>query len=126
MLDAATRVYLVAIPEMGAIRDLSRYIERFVGDATAEKVEVVINRSSARYAIDISNVERAIRRPITIRFPNSYSDLVKPLNMGEPVSPSKDKSEFTQELSRWANYLTGTAPAKTQEKKEASIFALWK
>ena len=46
-------------------------------DYTTEKMDVVINRFSSRFAVSVEQIEKAIRLPIAIRLPNSYMDLVR-------------------------------------------------
>jgi len=128
VIDVSTRVYLVATPEIGAIRDLSRYVDNLMQiDYTTEKMHVVINRFSSRYAVSVEQIEKAIRLPIAIRLPNSYTELVRSVNLGEPVSP-KIKSDFAAQVSKWANTLVGSqnnmAQATNQQKK-GSFVAMW-
>ncbi len=81
-------VYLVATPEIGAIRDLSRYVDNLMQiEGTTAKMQVVINRFSSRYAVNVEQIEKAIRLPVAIRLPNSYAELVRSVNLGEPISP---------------------------------------
>jgi pilus assembly protein CpaE len=118
-------VYLVAAPEIGSIRDLSRYVDGLIQNEQAtEKLQVVINRYSSHEAITIEQIEKAVRLPIAIKIPNSYSELVKSINMGEPVSPDC-KSDFALQLMKWAAGLAGVVETTgaTPTKKR---FALWK
>src|SRR3984885_6333472 len=49
VIDLSNFVYLVATPEIGAIRDLSRYVDGLIqNEQVTEKLQVVINRSSSR------------------------------------------------------------------------------
>ncbi len=121
VLDGSDHVYLVATPEIGAIRDLSRYVDNLARiETTTEKMHVVINRFSSRYAVKVEQIEKAIRLPIAIRLPNSYTELVRSVNLGEPIAPSR-KSEFSMQFIKWAASLAGTAapralPAETKSK----------
>lgn len=129
VIDASTRVYLVATPEIGAIRDLSRYVDSLMQteDGT-DKMQVVINRFSSRYAVDVEQIEKAIRLPVSIRLPNSYTELVRSANLGEPVSAGK-KTEFTIQFTKWANSVVGAATSSTPvpaTKKDSSLFGLFK
>ena len=128
VIDVSTRVYLVATPEIGAIRDLSRYVDHLTrNDFDTERMHVVINRFSSRYAVSVEQIEKAIRLPIAIRLPNSYTELVRSVNLGEPVSP-KIKSDFAAQIVKWAGTLGGSRPtpaqSKTQDKK-GSFVAMW-
>lgn len=115
VLDAADQVYLVATPEIGAIRDLSRYVDNLTRiETTIDKMQVVINRFSSRYAVKIEQIEKAIRLPIAIKLPNSYTELVRSVNLGEPIEPSR-KSEFAMQFIKWASSLAGPAQSKTAQ-----------
>ena len=128
VIDVSTRVYLVATPEIGAIRDLSRYVDNLMQiDYTTEKMHVVINRFSSRYAVSVEQIEKAIRLPIAIRLPNSYTELVRSVNLGEPVS-HKTKSDFAAVCIKWANTLVGgrtAAAAPSTAQKKGSFVAMW-
>ncbi len=128
VIDASTRVYLVATPEIGAIRDLSRYVDNLMQiDYTTEKMHVVINRFSSRYAVSVEQIEKAIRLPIAIRLPNCYTELVRSVNLGEPVS-HKTKSEFAVQCVKWVNTLveTRSTPAvPVVPEKKSSFVAMW-
>jgi len=118
-------VYLVATPEIGSIRDLSRYVDGLIQNEQAtEKLQVVINRYSSHEAISIEQIEKAVRLPIAMKIPNSYSELVKSLNIGEPVSPGS-KSAFSLQLEKWAAALTGASEIAAPEPLKKR-FALWK
>jgi pilus assembly protein CpaE len=124
VIESSDDVYLVATPEIGAIRDLSRYVDNLSRmDTTTDKMHVVINRFSSKYAVRVEQIEKAIRLPIAIKLPNSYIDLVRSVNLGEPIAPNK-KSEFSLQLINWAASLTGSAiSTAAPEAKQKSIFA---
>lgn len=125
VVDASNTVYLIATPEIGAIRDLSRYVEHLTqNNSTTEKLQVVINRESSRYAVNVEHIEKAIRQPVAIRLPNSYADLVRSANLGEPIS-LKTKSDFNVEFLNWSNTLVGSTGQNTGTKTKSSIFAKW-
>jgi pilus assembly protein CpaE len=118
-------VYLVATPEIGSIRDLSRYVDGLIQNEQAtEKLKVVINRYSSHEAVTIEQIEKAVRLPIAIKIPNSYSELVRSINTGEPVTYDR-KSDFTSRLMKWAATLAGETGASVQEPTKKR-FSLWK
>ena len=125
VIDASSTLYLVATPDIGAIRDLSRYVDHLTLDNnTTEKMQVVVNRVSSRYAVNVEHIEKAIRLPVAIRLPNSYADLVRSANLGEPIS-LKAKSEFNSEFLTWSNTLVGSTGQSSTSKTKSSIFAMW-
>jgi pilus assembly protein CpaE len=118
-------VYLVATPEIGAIRDLSRYVDGLIQNEQAtEKLQVVINRYSSHEAVTIEQIEKAVRLPIAIKVSNSYTELVRSINIGEPV-PSDRKSDFSLQLMKWAATIAG-AGQETAPESVKKRFALWK
>jgi pilus assembly protein CpaE len=124
VIDLSTWVYLIATPDIGAIRDLSRYVDGLVQNEHAtDKLQVVINRYSSGEAVSIEQIEKAIRLPIAFKIPNYYFELVKAINVGEPVS-SSNTSDFTKQMMKWAASLAGSngAVAQVPGKK---WFALW-
>jgi pilus assembly protein CpaE len=125
IIELSTLVYLVAAPEIGAIRDLSRYVDGLIQNEQAtEKLQVVINRYSSRDAVTIEQIEKAIHLPIAIKIPNNYSELVRSINTGEPVTADR-KSDFSLQLMNWATVLAGV-PETTVQEPAKKRFALWK
>jgi pilus assembly protein CpaE len=118
-------IYMVATPEIGAIRDLSRYVDGLIQNEQAtKKLQVIINRFSSHEAVTIEQIEKAVHLPITHKISNNYGELIRSINIGEPLS-SESKSEFSQQMMKWAGSLvkaTAPAPPETGRKK----FTLWK
>jgi pilus assembly protein CpaE len=108
-------VYLIATPEIGAIRDLSRYVDGLIQNKQAtDKLEVVINRYSSREAITTEQIEKAIRLPLAIKISNEYLDILYAINTGVPVLSSA-KSDFSKEMLRWAASLVGSKEVSVQK-----------
>ena len=118
-------IYLVATPEIGAIRDLSRYVDGLIQNEQAtKKLQVIINRYSSHEAVTIEQIERAVHLPIAWKIPNNYGELVRSINIGEPLS-AESKSEFSMLMTKWAASLVkAAAPAAGEPAKKK--FALWK
>jgi pilus assembly protein CpaE len=128
VIEASNQVYLIATPEIGAVRDLSRHVDSLSqGEQNVDKIKVVINRFSAQHAVNIEQIEKAIRLPVTIKLPNSYSEVVRSGILGEPVSP-KQKSDFSSQIIKWVNGLVGatTVVEETAAPAKKSIFAFLK
>lgn len=112
-LAAATQIYVIATPEISAIRDLSRHVDDLLRmEMPDSKVKVVINRYSSQFAVSLEEIEKAIHLPVSFSIPNSYIELVRSANLGIPLTP-EEKSGFTAELTRWSHSLVGSAPAKS-------------
>jgi pilus assembly protein CpaE len=118
-------IYLIATPEIGAIRDLSRYVDGLIQNEQAtKKLQVVVNRYSSHEAVTIEQIEKAVHLSIAFKIANNYSQLVQAINIGEPVA-SDSKSEFSQQMTKWAAALAGTTGPTAQESVKKR-FALWK
>ena len=117
-------IYLIATPEIGAIRDLSRYVDGLIQNEQAtKKLQVVINRYSSHEAVTIEQIEKAVHLPIAIKIPNNYSQLVQAVNTGQPV-PADSKSDFSQQMTKWAAALVGAGSPAMQEPVRKR-FGLW-
>jgi pilus assembly protein CpaE len=118
-------IYLIGSPEIGAIRDLSRYVDGLIQNERAtKKLQVVINRYSSHEAVTIEQIEKALHLPIAIKIANNYSQLVQSINIGEPVA-SDSKSDFSLQMTKWATALAG-ASAPTTQQPARKRFVLWK
>lgn len=125
VMDSSDEICLVATPEIGAVRDLSRYIDNLSRNEQATtKLHIVINRHSSTGAIGIEQIEKAIRVPVQTRISNNYAECQKAINLGEPVSAEK-KTEFVAQLSKWAENLTGTDGHRATQNGRKK-FSLWR
>jgi pilus assembly protein CpaE len=111
-MDCSDRIYLVATPLIGAIRDLSRYVDGLAKNPGAqEKLHVVVNRFASQEAVGIGHIEKAIRLPVEIKICNNYFECARAANIGEPIPPA-GKSEFSRQFARWAESLAGAGEEK--------------
>src|SRR6202012_2512761 len=102
VMSFSNLIYLVASPEIGAIRDLSRYVDGLVQNEHAtKKLQVVINRYSSHEAVRIEQIEKAVHLPIAIKIANSYSELIRSINVGEPGTAER-KLELSLQIKQWA------------------------
>jgi pilus assembly protein CpaE len=123
VMDRSDQIYIVATPDIGAIRDLSRYIDGLGrNESTSARLHVIINRYSSHGAIAVEQIEKAIRVPVEVRLCNAYTECQRAINVGEPIGPDK-KSEISTQFSRWTSILTGEDTPKAQPaKKSFSLF----
>lgn len=108
VIAASAHVYVVATPEISALRDLSRYVDDLRQRDDGTKVKAVINRYSSQFAVSLADIEKAIRMPVSYSIPNSYVELVRSANLGVPLAASLQNG-FTKELMDWAKALVGTS-----------------
>jgi pilus assembly protein CpaE len=120
----STYAYLISSPEVTSIRDLSRYVDSLIQhEFPTDKLQVVINRYSPRDAVGIEQIEKAVRLPVAIKIGNHYKELLRFINMGEPVDPTR-KSEFASQVLHWATSLS-RPPSAVSIPAAKKRFALW-
>lgn len=126
ILQAAAQFYLVATPEISAVRDLSRVIDRMlvVGSAS-EKLQVVVNRYNAAHAIPIEQIEKAMKLSVAVRIPNQFAEMVRSANTGQPLLP-EGRSDVAVALSAWAETVAGSPGKTMQKRKEFRILSKWR
>jgi len=106
IMERSSQVYLVATPDIGAIRDLSAFVDQLVKTSQVKAtMHVVMNRYGSREAVSVEQIEKAIRLPISIRVPNSFAELINAINIGELVMPGK-KSAFAEQIAGWSDSIT--------------------
>jgi pilus assembly protein CpaE len=128
VMDASNQVFIVATPEIGAVRDLSRHVDVLSeNEQNTDKFKVVINRFSAQHSVSVEQIEKAIRLPVAFRLPNCYAEVSRAGILGEPIS-YKTKSEFSTQLLKWVNSLAGPVADDIEEaaKQKKPKFSLWK
>ncbi len=122
-IDCCDELFLIATPDVPALRDLSRYIDRLrQSNVPADKIKVVINRYSSEGALTLEQIEKAIQQPIAITIPNASTDLIRAMNTGNPVLPDR-KSEFAIQMMKWAASLVPGETAEAPEPKRR--FSFW-
>ena len=126
VIDASNLLYLVATPEIAAIRDLSRFVDSLSqGERDIEKVKVIINRFSSQHALTVEQIEKAIHLPIDIKLPNGYAEVTRSALLGEPISPKK-KTDFSSPIIKWANDLAEKSKPAEEHTGKKPMFSLWK
>lgn len=121
VIDMADQVFLVATPEIPALRNVARHLEFFGRfDYARDKVRVVINRHMKGGAISDQQIEKAIRKSIYWKVPNQYNEIIRAINNGDPLSVSP-KSDLMVSLTEWTAALTGKHP-QAPKKQEKGMF----
>jgi len=122
-IDCCDELYLIATPDVPALRDLSRYIDRLLQcSVPPAKLKVVINRFSSQGAVSLEQIENAIRQPVSITVPNNSVALIRAMNTGTPIAADQ-KSEFVLQMKKWAGSLAPSAEIVQEPPKRK--FSLW-
>ncbi len=123
LIDHADDIYLVSTPDVAALRDLARLVEKLsLGEAGMSKLQLVINRATADDSISSQLIQKAVRFPVSFSINNSYFEVMKAINAGEPVLPD-GKSNFSQQIAAWAASVADVIETPATQK---SKFAFWK
>ncbi len=121
VIDMSDQLFLVATPEIPALRNVARHLEFFGRfDYPRDKVRVVINRHMKGGAITDAQIEKAIRKNIYWKVPNQYNEVIRAINNGDPLSVSP-KSELMICMTDWSASLTGSQ-AQATKKQEKGMF----
>ena len=103
------QLYLVATPDVPALRDLSRYVDNLLQyNFPPGKVNVVINRFRSQGEVTLDGIAKAVRLPVALTMPNSSVELINAMNTGKPIAPAS-RSDFAKQLRKWATSLAGPA-----------------
>ena len=116
------QVYMVATPDVPALRDLSRYVDRLLQyNFPVGKLKVLINRYRSRGEVALKEISEAVRLPVALTIPNSSEELITAMNTGKPVLPSS-RSDFAKQLRLWAEGVAGAPIRKGVPVKPAFVF----
>lgn len=124
MVRQSDQLYLLATPEVPAVRNLARYLEQLNRlDFPADRIHVVINRHSKRDSVAVDQIEKAIRKKIDWKIPNQYAEVVKAINLGE-AGRLGGNSEVMRSISTWAESLVGKQKESTSKKRKKGFLGL--
>jgi pilus assembly protein CpaE len=120
------QLYLVATPDVPALRDLSRYVDNLLQyNFPPGKVSVVINRFRSQGEVTLDGIAKAVRLPVAITIPNNSTELITAMNTGKPVTP-ESRSEFAKQMRKWTTSLAEPAAVAENGTATKRAFAFWK
>ena len=120
-VDTCDQLYLVATPDVPALRDLSRYIDRLLQcNVSPPKMRVVINRYDSNAAVSLDQIEKAIGQPVSFAIPNNYGELIRAMNTGTLISPER-RTEFSSQLRSGFPGWFPQKPATTRMSRSAGL-----
>jgi pilus assembly protein CpaE len=123
--DCCDQLYLVTTPDVPALRDLSKYVDRLLQcNVSPSKLRVVVNRYTSDSAVNLDQIEKAIRQPVSITVPHNHAELMRAMNTGTPVPPER-KTEFGLQIRKWAGSLVPATPEMVGEEPKRK-FSLWR
>lgn len=100
------QIAIVMTAELPSVRNAVRYIEHLERVGYSPKnIQIVLNRHSKKGPLSDERIEKALGRPISLRVPNNYNDVIRAINSGAPIPPGK--SDFGVAIQRWARDIAG-------------------
>jgi pilus assembly protein CpaE len=105
------QIAIVVTAELPSVRNAIRYIEHLEKlGYSPQKIQVVLNRHSKRGPLSDDRIEKALGRPISVRVPNNYSEVIRAINSGTPIGSGK--TDFGAAIQKWAGEITSNAGDK--------------
>ena len=100
-IDQCDKLFLVATPDIPALRDLSRYVDR-IGQYhfPPGKLNVVLNRFRSKGEVSLEQIAKGVNQPVAVTIPNSSGELIAAMNLGKPLVPGS-QSEFARHMRKW-------------------------
>lgn len=120
IMEESRRIFLVTTAEISSLhlaRERYNYLKTLdLGD----RIELVLNRSHKRSAIDTKQIEDLLGLPVKVALPNDYQGVSRALTIGKPVDSNSD---LGREFKKLAYALVERDPAqetaKTKQKQSA-------
>ncbi len=106
VLEMATRVLLVVIPEVPAIRDAKIFLETYERTGYSEKIDLVLNRSSGEHGVKLSEIETALKHKSITQIPDDPSLVPFSMNRGVPLVQSHQRSPVGKSILLLAQRVT--------------------
>jgi pilus assembly protein CpaE len=116
-------VGIVMTAELPCVRNAVRYLEQLERAQYPGKVQIILNRHSKRSSLDDERIEKALNRTISLRVPNSYNEVIRAINAGEPISSGK--SDFAAAIRQWANEMIAANQSKNTPRIVGSASRGW-
>ncbi len=129
LIEQADDIYLVSTADVASLRDLVRLVDHIVQVPGADnRLRIVMNRATSNESITAEQIRRIVRFPVAHTVPNNYFELLKSINLGEPIPPG-NKTSFDTALARWTSEIVGRSsievPHSAAEKKKERRFGFW-
>lgn len=91
MVRHTSTTLVVLTPELPAIWRTERLLTYLTGLHAADKVRIVLNRSTRSDEINDADIERLLRMPLYCKLPNEYGPCIKAINSGTLLEAGNTK-----------------------------------
>ncbi len=125
LIDQADEINLISTPDVASLRDLARLVESMgLGEAGQKKLRLVINRAMADDSISAEYIQKFVRFPVSLSISNSYFEVMRAINAGEPVAPG-GASAFNQQMAGWAHRIAVGEELRVTQKTTRRKLRIW-
>ena len=105
-LDSADRIVMVALPEMGGLRNARLMLDQFRQRGYPEgKVRLVLNRETMAHAVPLSDIEGRLHVRVAYRIPDDQPLATFSINRGVPLIMSHSRSAVARAVRGFAKQL---------------------
>jgi pilus assembly protein CpaE len=126
-LRMADLILLVAQLDLTSLRNVVRMLASLsADDATANKVQIILNRVGSDTDISLQKAEETIGKPIYWQVPNEPKPLVESRNHGQPLLIHAPKCKVQQSIAGLAEAVCGKqlqAPVKEKASRWGALFS---
>jgi pilus assembly protein CpaE len=122
-LAQADQIGIVMTAELPCVRNAVRYLEQLERAQCSGSIEIILNRYSKRGPLSDEQIEKALNRSISFRIPNSYNEVIRAINAGEPIFSRK--SDFGAAIQKWAGESITAGQAKNGRRVPSSPRGGW-
>jgi pilus assembly protein CpaE len=100
LLDAADQILLVTTPEVGAMHNLTRFMELADHFGYVNKLRLVVNRYNS--GIELDRFYQVLRQPITGTIQSSGQIVVEAANTGQPFVLTHRDAQVSRDIAKIA------------------------
>ena len=115
-LENAHDIMLVITPEVGTIKNASRFLELVDKlEMPLESVHLLLNRADSNVGVQPREIERSLGKPIAFQFGSGGRPVALSVNRGVPIVLDRPKHPFAQQIRRMAEkIITQTVEQATE------------
>jgi Flp pilus assembly CpaE family ATPase len=112
----SSAIVTVVTPDLLSLRRTERLLRMFSSFDVSDRVRLVLNRSHKSNEISDSDIEKALRHPVTSKVANDYYACLEAINSGKAILATSNKN-----LARNYRDLAGQLVGQTRDKRRGLL-----
>ncbi|MDQ7028466.1 MAG: hypothetical protein Q9O62_01150 [Ardenticatenia bacterium] len=114
VLERADLIVLITTPEVGAIKNTSRFLELAEKLAIGtERIRILVNRSDSDVGVDIREIEHTLHHPVAFQVISGGRTVVFSVNRGIPLVMENPSHPFSKQMFAIAEELMAATLARS-------------